>query len=38
MSTQPDENSVATIIVDSAFEVHKILSVGLLESVYEEAL
>lgn len=38
MSTQPDENSVATIIVDSAFEVHKILGVGLLESVYEEAL
>ena len=32
------ENEIATIIVDSAFNVHKILGPGLLESVYEAAL
>ncbi|MEO7673344.1 MAG: GxxExxY protein [Pyrinomonadaceae bacterium] len=32
------ENEIATIIVDSAFKVHKTLGPGLLESVYRSAL
>jgi GxxExxY protein len=32
------ENEVATIIVDAALKVHRILGPGLLESVYEAAL
>jgi GxxExxY protein len=31
-------NDVATTILDAAFEVHKILGPGLLESVYEACL
>ena len=33
-----NENEIATIIVDSAFTIHKILGPGLLESVYEATL
>jgi GxxExxY protein len=32
------ENDIATLILDAAFEIHKALGPGLLESVYEEAL
>ena len=32
------ENQIATIIVDAAFKIHKILGPGLFESVYEAAL
>ncbi|OPZ82427.1 MAG: hypothetical protein BWY76_02718 [bacterium ADurb.Bin429] len=32
------ENEVATIVVDCAYQVHKALGPGLLESVYEVAL
>lgn len=32
------ENEIATIILDKAFEIHRILGPGLLESVYEKAL
>lgn len=33
-----NENEIATIIVDAAFNVHKTLGPGLFESVYEAAL
>ena len=33
-----NENELATIVVDAAFQVHKTLGPGLLESVYEGAL
>lgn len=33
-----DENSIARLIVDAAYTVHKELGPGLLESVYEIAL
>ena len=33
-----NENEIATIIVDAALEIHKILGPGLLESVYEATL
>ena len=32
------ENQLATIIVDSALRVHKVLGPGLIESVYRAAL
>jgi GxxExxY protein len=32
------ENEIAKIIVDSAFQIHKRLGPGLLESVYEIVL
>ena len=32
------ENEIATIILDKAFEIHRNLGPGLLESVYEKAL
>lgn len=32
------ENEIATLILDAAFEIHKALGPGLLESVYEETL
>lgn len=32
------ENEIATLILDKAFEIHRILGPGLLESVYEKAL
>jgi GxxExxY protein len=32
------ENEIATIIVDSAFKIHKTLGPGLLESVYQATL
>lgn len=32
------ENDIATLILDKAFEVHRNLGPGLLESVYEKAL
>jgi GxxExxY protein len=32
------ENEIATLILDAAFEIHRALGPGLLESVYEEAL
>jgi len=32
------ENEVATILVNIFYEVHKTLGLGLLESVYEEAI
>lgn len=37
---EPDSrlDSLARKVIDSAFEVHKILGPGFLESVYEEAL
>ena len=31
----PREEEIASAIVDSAYEVHRFLGVGLLESVYE---
>ena len=34
----PDENSLATLILDSCFDIHRKLGPGLLESVYEEIL
>jgi GxxExxY protein len=35
----PDEiEKIATVVVDAAFKVHKVLGPGLLESVYEECL
>ncbi|MBD1394668.1 GxxExxY protein [Mucilaginibacter glaciei] len=33
-----DENEIAKIIVNAAFEIHSSLGPGLLESVYEEIL
>lgn len=33
-----DENDIAKIVVDAAFQVHKKLGPGLLESVYETIL
>jgi GxxExxY protein len=33
-----DENEIAKIIVDAAFQIHKRLGPGLLESVYEVVL
>ena len=33
-----NENEIATIIVDAALKIHKILGPGLLESVYEATL
>ena len=33
-----DENTIARIVVDSAYSVHTTLGPGLLESVYESAL
>lgn len=33
-----DENSLATVIVDAAYKVHKALGPGLLESVYTSVL
>jgi|SRR5689334_11931963 len=32
------ENQIATVVVDAALKIHKILGPGLLESVYEEVL
>ena len=32
------ENSIATLIVDAAFKIHKTLGPGLLESVYQATL
>jgi len=32
------ENEIATIVVDTAFKIHKALGPGLFESVYEAAL
>ena len=32
------ENSIATLVVDAAFKIHKTLGPGLLESVYEATL
>ncbi|EOZ96971.1 hypothetical protein A33Q_1889 [Indibacter alkaliphilus LW1] len=32
------ENEIATVILDKAFEIHRNLGPGLLESVYEKAL
>jgi GxxExxY protein len=32
------ENAIATLILDKAFEIHRLLGPGLLESVYERAL
>ena len=34
----PELDELARIVVDAAFEVHRILGPGYLESVYEEAL
>ncbi|MBU1010411.1 MAG: GxxExxY protein [Bacteroidetes bacterium] len=33
-----EQNSISKIILDKAFEVHKVLGPGLLESAYEECL
>ncbi|MCA9604459.1 MAG: GxxExxY protein [Myxococcales bacterium] len=33
-----DENEIATVVVDAALKVHRILGPGLLESVYETVL
>ncbi len=33
-----DENEVAKIVVDSAYQIHKTLGPGLLEKAYEECL
>jgi GxxExxY protein len=33
-----NENEIATIILDKAFDIHRSLGPGLLESVYEKAL
>lgn len=33
-----EENKIAKIVVDTAFQVHKELGLGLLESVYEKIL
>lgn len=32
------ENQIATLVLDAAFKIHKILGPGLLESVYEATL
>ena len=32
------ENSIATLVVDAAFKIHKTLGPGLLESVYQATL
>jgi len=32
------ENEIATIVVDAAYQIHKTLGPGLLESVYESTL
>ncbi len=32
------ENSIATLVVDAAFQIHKTLGPGLLESVYQATL
>ena len=32
------ENEIATVVVDAAFKIHKVLGPGLFESVYEAAL
>ena len=32
------ENSIATLVVDAAFKIHKALGPGLLESVYQATL
>jgi len=32
------ENEIATIVVNSCYQIHKELGPGLLESVYEEIL
>lgn len=38
MSAATNENELGKIIVDCAFQLHKALGPGLLESVYEVAL
>lgn len=32
------ENEIATVVVDTAYQIHRILGPGLLESVYETVL